>query len=104
MAAEKAFRDEEDVIFVNLHGVAKNHRRNTFERAVEQARKAGSGAVVMEDARIDAMAWSETWRLYRPRWSPWTVIIDRRGDVSFNGDTPSAGTLQKRIREALGSR
>ena len=104
VAAEKALREDEDVVFVNLHGVAKEHGRNTFERAVEQARDAGSRAVVMEDARIDAMAWSESWRLYRPRWAPWTIIIDRHGKVAFNGDTPSAEALQKRLREALKSK
>ncbi len=87
---------------MNLHAVAEAHNRNTFDVAVKKARAAGSKSAVLEDVRIDGMGRSETWRLYRPRWSPWTIVIGKKGDLVYNGDTPSESALGEILRKALG--
>lgn len=87
---------------MNLHAVAEAHKRNTFQAAVKKARAAGSTAAVLEDARVDGMSRSEIWRLYRPRWSPWTIVVGKKGRLLYNGDTPSKSELGEILRKALG--
>lgn len=89
-------------MFVNVHAVAEGHRNNTFDRAIAVARRSGSKAPVLEDARIDGMARSEIWRNYRPRWSPWTIVIGKKGQLIYNGDTPNKAALAEILRKALG--
>lgn len=102
MALEREYEEDEDIVFANMHAVAEHHRSNTFETAVKKARAAGSTAAVLEDARIDGMGRSEIWRLYRPRWSPWTIVIGKKGKLLYNGDTPNRAGLREILRKALG--
>lgn len=102
MALEQQHEADDDIVFVNIHAVAEAHNRNTFEAAVKKARGAGSTAAVLEDARIDGMARSEIWRLYRPRWSPWTIVVGKKGALLYNGDTPTKQALGEILRRALG--
>ena len=87
---------------MNVHAVAEGHANNTFERAVAKARSAGSTAPVLEDVRLDGMARSEMWRQFRPRWSPWTVVVGKKGELVYNGDTPTEARLDTILRKALG--
>jgi len=85
-----------------MHAVAEGHKNNTFARAVATARRSGSKAPIVEDVRIDGMARSEMWRNYRPRWSPWTIVIGKKGQLIYNGDTPGKTALGEILRKALG--
>jgi len=85
---EDELKDAGDVVLVHLQTVFEGARDNTPERGPKEAKKYGIKAPVGFDARVDGAAQSLVMERFGTTGTPWTIVIDRKGVVRFNGFTP----------------
>jgi len=85
---EDELKDASDVVLVHLQTVFEGPRDNTPERGPKEAAKYGIKAPVGFDARVDGAAQSLVMERFGTTGTPWTIVIDRKGVVRFNGFTP----------------
>ncbi|MCH9651427.1 MAG: TlpA family protein disulfide reductase [Deltaproteobacteria bacterium] len=83
-AVEERFRDNREVVFAAVQTVFEGHGTNTEQRAKDSVEEYGLpipvGHVAGEEGSSPGIM-----RRYRTGGTPWTVIIDRKGIVRFDG-------------------
>ncbi len=82
-ALEQRYRDNDQVFFVAVQTVFEGFGTNTKERAIQDLEDYDLAIPLAHDAGEDGP--SAFMRSYRTGGTPWTVIIDRRGVVRWNG-------------------
>jgi membrane-associated protease RseP (regulator of RpoE activity) len=78
-----------DVVLCHLQTVFEATKENTPERGPKEAAKYGIKAPVGFDARVDGAAQSLLMDRFGTVGTSWTIVIDRKGSVRFNGFTPA---------------
>jgi membrane-associated protease RseP (regulator of RpoE activity) len=86
---EDAMRDAPDVVVCHVQTVFEGAEENTPERGPKEAAKYGVRAPVGFDARVDGASQSLLMERFGTGGTPWTIVIDRKGVVRFNGATPA---------------
>jgi membrane-associated protease RseP (regulator of RpoE activity) len=88
-----------DVVLVHLQTVFEGAKENTPERGPKETAKYGIKAPVGYDARVDGAPDSLLMERYFTGGTSWTVVIDKKGVVRFNGRTPDSKTLLALVQE-----
>jgi thiol-disulfide isomerase/thioredoxin len=91
------YEDDEGVVFLAVQTVFEGFETNTAAAALETAVEHGLDVPVGHDARPRG---KNVMSRYRSGGTPWTVIVDRKGVVRFNGFRIAAARAV-RIIEAL---
>jgi hypothetical protein len=79
--------------------VFEGEKENTPERGPKETAKYGIKAPVGFDARVDGARESLLMERYFTGGTSWTVVIDKKGVVRFNGRTPDSKTLLALVQE-----
>jgi len=85
---EDALKGADDVVLCHIQTVFEGFEENTPERGPKETAKYGIRAPVGFDARVDGAVQSLIMERFGTGGTPWTIIIDRKGLVRFNGSTP----------------
>ncbi len=83
----------DDVVLLHVQTVFEGAAENTPERGPKEVAKYGIKAPVGFDARVDGARESLIMERFLTDGTPWTIVIDRKGIVRFNGRTPDSKTL-----------
>jgi hypothetical protein len=95
---EKRFAKKKDVVFMHVQTVWEGTHTNTAERGPREVEKAGSKAPTGFDGHVDGARTSVIMHRYGTGGTPWTIIIDKRGEVRINEVTPGdVDALEKKI-------
>jgi membrane-associated protease RseP (regulator of RpoE activity) len=86
---EDELKGADDVVLCHLQTVFEGLKENTPERGPKEAAKYGIRAPVGFDARVDGAAQSLLMDRFGIVGTSWTIVIDRKGVVRFNGFTPA---------------
>jgi membrane-associated protease RseP (regulator of RpoE activity) len=86
---EDELKGANDVVLCHLQTVFEGAKENTPERGPKEAAKYGIKAPVGFDARVDGAAQSLLMDRFGMVGTSWTIVIDRKGVVRFNGFTPA---------------
>jgi membrane-associated protease RseP (regulator of RpoE activity) len=93
----------DDVILLHVQTVFEFPDVNTPERGPKEAGKHGIRAPVGFDARVDGAQESLLMTRFSTGGTPWTIVVDRKGVVRFNGVPPADGrtlvALVRKLRE-----
>ena len=95
---EDHFADNKDVVFLHLQTVWEGTHTNTPERGRHETKKYKINAAVGFDAHVDGGRTSIIMQRYGTGGTPWTIIIDKRGEVRVNEVTPGFDGLVKKIK------
>jgi len=79
----------DDVVLCHIQTVFEGAKENTPERGPKEVGKHGIRAPVGFDARVDGAGQSLIMERFGTGGTPWTIVIDRKGIVRFNGTTPT---------------
>lgn len=82
-AVKEQFAGNDDVAFVAIQTVFEGFDSNTLEAAEKTAERHGLDFPVGHDVGPDGNR-SQTMQDYRSGGTPWTVLIDKNGNVRFN--------------------
>jgi thiol-disulfide isomerase/thioredoxin len=96
---EDELKGADDVVLLHVQTVFEGASENTPERGPKEAAKYGIKAPVGYDARVDGARESLLMERYGTGGTPWTIVIDRKGVVRFNGFTPDSKTLVALVQE-----
>jgi len=96
---EDELKDADDVALFHLQTVFEGAAENTPERGPKEVAKYGIKAPVGYDARVDGARESLVMERYFTGGTSWTIVIDRKGVVRFNGLTPEKKTLVALVQE-----
>lgn len=80
----QVYGDRKDVVFVAVQTVFEGFGTNTAQRALSTVRDFGLDIPTAHDAGPQDSG-SLLMKRYRSGGTPWTVLIDRKGVVRFNG-------------------
>jgi membrane-associated protease RseP (regulator of RpoE activity) len=96
---ETELKGGDDVVFLHVQTAFEMLDTNTPERGPKEVLRYGIEAPVGFDARLDGA--TETWLMnrYGTDGTPWTIVIDRKGIVRFNGVTPDLKTLTALVKK-----
>lgn len=86
---EDRFAAADDVVLCHLQTVFEGAKENTPERGPKEVAKYGIRAPVGFDARVDGAGQSLLMERFGTAGTSWTIVIDRKGVVRFNGFTPA---------------
>jgi membrane-associated protease RseP (regulator of RpoE activity) len=89
----------DDVMLLHLQTVFEGEKENTPERGPKETAKYGIKAPVGFDARVDGARESLLMERYFTGGTSWTIVIDKKGVVRFNGRTPDSKTLLALVQE-----
>jgi len=89
----------DDVMLFHLQTVFEGAAENTPERGPKEVAKYGIKAPVGYDARLDGARESLVMERFFTGGTSWTIVIDRKGVVRFNGLTPEKKTLVALVQE-----
>jgi membrane-associated protease RseP (regulator of RpoE activity) len=89
----------DDVALLHVQTVFEGEKENTPERGPKETAKYGIKAPVGFDARVDGARESLLMERYFTGGTSWTVVIDKKGVVRFNGRTPDSKTLLALVQE-----
>lgn len=89
----------DDVLLLHVQTVFEGTAENTPERGPKEVAKYGIKAPVGFDARVDGARESLIMERFLTDGTPWTIVIDRKGVVRFNGLTPDSKTLVALVQE-----
>lgn len=96
---EDGLAGADDVVLLHVQTVFEGAAENTPERGPKEALKYGIKAPVGFDARVDGARESLIMERYGTGGTPWTIVIDKKGVVRFNGFTPDSKTLLALVQE-----
>ena len=96
---EDQFKDADDVVFLHLQTVWEGTHTNTPVRGPKEVEKYEIAAPTGFDAHVDGGRTSVFMHRYGTGGTPWTIIIDKRGQVRVNEVTPDAESLTKKIEK-----
>ena len=81
----KAFKDNENIVFIAVQTVFEGHAVNTAAKIPEIRKKYGLTVPIGHDPGTKASGnVSTVMRSYRTGGTPWTILIDPEGTVIFN--------------------
>jgi hypothetical protein len=96
---EDRFAKADDVVFLHLQTVWEGTHTNTPERGPSEVEKYEIKAPTGFDAHVDGGRTSIFMQRYGTGGTPWTIVIDKRGQVRVNEVTPNADGLAKEIEK-----
>jgi hypothetical protein len=97
---EEKFAKAKDVVFLHVQTVWEGTHTNTPERGPKEVKKHGIEAPNGFDAHVDGARTSIIMRQFGTGGTPWTIVIDKRGEVRVNEVTPAdVGALAKKIEK-----
>jgi hypothetical protein len=94
---EEKYAKAKDVVFFHVQTVFEGFKTNTPERGPKEAKGKGIEVPVGYDARADGERVSGIMSQYGTGGTPWTIVIDKKGQVRHSAVTPDAKTLSKLI-------
>jgi len=97
---EDRFAKAKDVVFMHLQTVWEGTHTNTPARGPMETKKAGIKAPTGFDGHVDGGRTSIVMQQFGTGGTPWTIIIDKRGEVRVNEVTPGdVDALAKKIEK-----
>lgn len=85
---EKQFAKSKDVVLFHLHTVWEAENVNTPERGEREVKDHGIKVPFAYDGHVDGHRTSVFMHTFGTGGTPWSVVIDKKGKVRFNGVTP----------------
>jgi len=98
---EDEFKDADDVVFFHIQTVFEGEETNTPENGMRAAKAAGIASPVGYDARVDGARLSNIMTQFGTGGTPWTIVIDKKGEVVFNSVTPPGAPALVQLVEKL---
>jgi hypothetical protein len=97
---EDRFAKAKDVVFLHLQTVWEGTHTNTPKRGPKEVAKYKIKAPNGFDAHVDGGRTSLFMQRYGTGGTPWTIVIDKRGEVRINEVTPGdVDALAKKIEK-----
>ena len=96
---EDRFAKAKDVVFLHIQTVWEGTQTNTPRRGPEEVKKYDIKAPNGFDAHVDGGRISLMMQRFGTGGTPWTIVIDKRGQVRVNAGTPDAEGLAKKIEK-----
>jgi len=100
-ATRAAFAGRDDVAFVVVQTVFEGFGSNTAHKGLEAMKKFGLDIPMGHDPGPEG-AGSRLMRRYRSGGTPWTVLIDKKGVVRFNGFHITPAAARSKVQALLG--
>lgn len=96
---EDRFAEAKDVVFLHVQTVWEGTDTNTPKRGPMEVKKYNIKAPNGFDAHVDGARTSIIMQRFGTGGTPWTIIIDKRGEVRVNEATGDFGALAKKIEK-----
>ncbi len=97
---EQSFANANDVVLMHVQTVWEGTQTNTPQRGPKEVEKYDIKAANGFDAHVDGARTSIIMQQFGTGGTPWTIIIDKRGEVRVNEVTPGdVDALAKKIEK-----